>query len=248
MSLRPEALRGAGSGTHVAGQVDYRLARNVIVSEFRKGRLSRLDVCDAHPELAPGGRERGRRDPGRLPDLRGGQGPDRVLRVRPQAAPFGRVRHVEGGNGQAGPDGQGPHLLRGRGVPRLLVEPPGPQLRHQPSPLACSGSLYGSRRPTSVFFGRAGPAPAGPGRPKTKPGPGRGHVGNGRAGISWSAVAYGVGGAGWAVSCSSARPCWPAVSTSCRGSLCRRRNPFSRRPSSTTPPATCWPPSRSRTG
>jgi hypothetical protein len=51
MSLRPEALRGAGTGTQVAGQVDYRLARNVIVSEFRKGRLSRLDVCDAHPEL-----------------------------------------------------------------------------------------------------------------------------------------------------------------------------------------------------
>jgi hypothetical protein len=51
MSLRPEALRGAGTGTQVAGQVDYRLARNVVVSEFRKGRLSRLDVCDAHPEL-----------------------------------------------------------------------------------------------------------------------------------------------------------------------------------------------------
>jgi hypothetical protein len=51
MSLRPEALRGAGSGTQVAGQVDYRLARNSVVAEFHKGRLSRLDVCDAHPEL-----------------------------------------------------------------------------------------------------------------------------------------------------------------------------------------------------
>jgi len=50
-SLRPEAFRGAGAATQVAGQVDYRLARNAIVSEFRKGRLSRLDVCDAHPEL-----------------------------------------------------------------------------------------------------------------------------------------------------------------------------------------------------
>jgi hypothetical protein len=35
----------------VAGHVDYRLARNSVVSEFRKGRLSRLDICDAHPEL-----------------------------------------------------------------------------------------------------------------------------------------------------------------------------------------------------
>lgn len=51
MSFRPEALRGTGGGTEVGGQVDYRLARNVVISEFRKGRLSRLDVCDAHPEL-----------------------------------------------------------------------------------------------------------------------------------------------------------------------------------------------------
>jgi hypothetical protein len=33
------------------GQVEYKLARNAVVREFRKGRLSRLDVCDAHPEL-----------------------------------------------------------------------------------------------------------------------------------------------------------------------------------------------------
>lgn len=51
MSLRPEALRGTGTGTSVAGHVDYRLARNAIVSEYHKGRLSRLDVCDAHPDL-----------------------------------------------------------------------------------------------------------------------------------------------------------------------------------------------------
>ncbi len=51
MSIGPEMLRGAGSGSRVAGEVDYTLARNAIVKEFRKGRLSRLDVCDAHPEL-----------------------------------------------------------------------------------------------------------------------------------------------------------------------------------------------------
>ena len=44
-------MRGAGSGTAIAGQVDYRLARSVVVSEFHKGRLSRLDICDAHPDL-----------------------------------------------------------------------------------------------------------------------------------------------------------------------------------------------------
>jgi TPP-dependent indolepyruvate ferredoxin oxidoreductase alpha subunit len=52
MSFRPEALRGAPTGgLPMAGEVTYRLARNAVVSEFRKGRLSRLDVCDAHPEL-----------------------------------------------------------------------------------------------------------------------------------------------------------------------------------------------------
>jgi len=51
MSFRPEMMRGAPSAQQVAGQIDYRLARNAIVSEFHKGRLSRLDVCDAQPEL-----------------------------------------------------------------------------------------------------------------------------------------------------------------------------------------------------
>lgn len=51
MGFRPESLRGATAAGRLAGHVDYRLARNAVVSEFRKGRLSRLDVCDAHPEL-----------------------------------------------------------------------------------------------------------------------------------------------------------------------------------------------------
>ena len=33
------------------GQVEYRLARDSIIREFRRGRLSRLDVCDAQSEL-----------------------------------------------------------------------------------------------------------------------------------------------------------------------------------------------------
>lgn len=50
MGFRPEALGGPGAGAH-AGEIDYRLARNATISEFRKGRLSRLDVCDAQTEL-----------------------------------------------------------------------------------------------------------------------------------------------------------------------------------------------------
>ncbi|HUZ18968.1 MAG TPA: DUF5318 family protein [Acidimicrobiales bacterium] len=33
------------------GQVEYRLARDSVVREYRRGRLSRLDVCDAQAEL-----------------------------------------------------------------------------------------------------------------------------------------------------------------------------------------------------
>ncbi|HUP87366.1 MAG TPA: DUF5318 family protein [Acidimicrobiales bacterium] len=50
MSFRPDAVRGAPAGGF-GGVVDFRLARNAVVKEYKKGRLSRLDVCDAHPEL-----------------------------------------------------------------------------------------------------------------------------------------------------------------------------------------------------
>jgi hypothetical protein len=52
MTLRPELIRGIGAnGTSTTGVVDYRLARQQVIQQYRKGRLSRLDVCDAHPEL-----------------------------------------------------------------------------------------------------------------------------------------------------------------------------------------------------
>jgi hypothetical protein len=59
--FEPQSLRGAqaGSPSRLPGQVDYRLARNAVLKEFRKGRLSRLDVCDAHPELVRAGRNIG---------------------------------------------------------------------------------------------------------------------------------------------------------------------------------------------
>jgi hypothetical protein len=48
MSLSVDALRGSGSGR---GQVDHRLLRRSVISEYRRGRLSQDQVCDAHPEL-----------------------------------------------------------------------------------------------------------------------------------------------------------------------------------------------------
>jgi hypothetical protein len=43
---------GPGSlGSSAAGVVDHRLARRALISEYRKGRLAKHQVCDAHPEL-----------------------------------------------------------------------------------------------------------------------------------------------------------------------------------------------------
>jgi hypothetical protein len=48
VSFRPDAI---GAAARPTGVVDYRLVRNSIVKEFKRGRLTRLDVCDAQPEL-----------------------------------------------------------------------------------------------------------------------------------------------------------------------------------------------------
>jgi hypothetical protein len=50
MSLTVGALRGSGDGPR-RGQVDHRLARQHLINEYRRGRLSQDQICDAHPEL-----------------------------------------------------------------------------------------------------------------------------------------------------------------------------------------------------
>ncbi len=40
-------------------EIDYALARRATVREFQQGKLSRLDVCDAHPELVRAARHLG---------------------------------------------------------------------------------------------------------------------------------------------------------------------------------------------
>ena len=57
MAFLPDTIRGAG--TAGPGEIDYRLARQALISEFRKGRLARHEVCDAHPELRRAARECG---------------------------------------------------------------------------------------------------------------------------------------------------------------------------------------------
>jgi hypothetical protein len=49
VSFGPGSFQGAQPG--IPGEIDYRLARQAVISEFRKGRLAQHEVCDAHPEL-----------------------------------------------------------------------------------------------------------------------------------------------------------------------------------------------------
>ena len=46
MAFGPSSVRGVGPAV-----VDHRLVRRALISEYRKGRLARDQVCDAHPEL-----------------------------------------------------------------------------------------------------------------------------------------------------------------------------------------------------
>jgi hypothetical protein len=53
MSFDPRRLRGANDGAQgsLPGEIDYRLARQSLISEFKKGRIDRQEVCDAQSEL-----------------------------------------------------------------------------------------------------------------------------------------------------------------------------------------------------
>lgn len=61
MSVRsgPQRFWGAG-GPPRPGRIEYRLVRESVVREFRRGRLGKLDVCDAQPELLRVARNLGR--------------------------------------------------------------------------------------------------------------------------------------------------------------------------------------------
>lgn len=49
MTFRPNAIRGADGAR--SATIDYQLTRRHLLAEVKRGRLGRVDVCDAHPEL-----------------------------------------------------------------------------------------------------------------------------------------------------------------------------------------------------
>lgn len=53
------AVPAVGTLQTVARHVDYALARRAVLRDFRRGGLTRPDVCDAHPELVRAARNVG---------------------------------------------------------------------------------------------------------------------------------------------------------------------------------------------
>jgi hypothetical protein len=59
MSFDPLGAPGASASRSTPGEIDYRLARRQVLGQFRRGRLGRHEVCDAHPELVRAARNVG---------------------------------------------------------------------------------------------------------------------------------------------------------------------------------------------
>jgi Family of unknown function (DUF5318) len=59
VTSRTGASASPGAPTAEA-RVEYRLARNAVVRDVRKGKVERVDVCDAHPELLRAARNVGK--------------------------------------------------------------------------------------------------------------------------------------------------------------------------------------------
>ena len=131
VAFHPSAVRGVGSDG--PGEIDYRLARQSVISEYRKGRLARHEVCDAHPELLRAAREVGEPvEPARARSARTTAWCSSPTCSGPACPPHGRCITTEAELRPLAKRSGSFTLLRGRGVPRLLVEPPGPHLPAEP--------------------------------------------------------------------------------------------------------------------
>ena len=135
MTFRPEALRGGEGQQGAGGVIDYRLARMGVVSEFRKGRLARHEVCDAHPELRRAAQSASEPTDMECPICE----EDHIVLVTyafgARLPGVGALHHHQGRAGQAGQGPVAAGRLRRRGVPVVLVEPPGQDVppRHRVS-------------------------------------------------------------------------------------------------------------------
>ncbi len=58
-ACRPHAFAASVHSILMRRQIDYRLARRAVLRDWRRGRLRKSDLCDAHPELLRAARNLG---------------------------------------------------------------------------------------------------------------------------------------------------------------------------------------------
>ena len=133
VSFGPGSVRGADTGA--PGEVDYRLARQHLISEFRKGRLAQHEVCDAHPELVRAAKEASQPSDRDCPICED----EKLVLVSyvfgPRLPKHGRCITTAKEIKEPRPAPGRVRLLRRRGLPRVQLEPPRPHVHPQPRPL-----------------------------------------------------------------------------------------------------------------
>lgn len=60
MTFLPPTGKTTTTQTGGQAQVEYRLVREAVIRDVRRGRVDRIDVCDAHPELLRAAKNVGR--------------------------------------------------------------------------------------------------------------------------------------------------------------------------------------------
>ena len=131
-----EPLEGgayASTLTAVPSVTDYALARRAVLRDFRSGALTRLDVCDAHPELMRAAQNIGVGINDQCPVC--GESNLRLVKYvygdkLKQAN--GRAISEQRRAGEARRVVRRVRLLRRRGLRRLPVEPPAPPVTARP--------------------------------------------------------------------------------------------------------------------
>ena len=150
------------AGTHLhfpamQSVTDYALARRAVLRDFRRGTLTRLDVCDAHPELLRAAQFIGTDIDDECPVCGATNLRLVILRLRREAEAGERPGDQQPGRAaQAGRVVRRVRLLRRRGLRRLPLEPPPPPVAPRPPARELTDRSAASGRRSSVVDELAG--------------------------------------------------------------------------------------------
>ena len=134
-AVRDRSAGGTPVHCRRARHTDYALARRAVLRDLRRGAVTRLDVCDAHPELIRAARNIGEVAPtttARCAARRNVRYVSYVYGEKLSQANGRCISHV--GSSEARHHARRVRLLRRRGLPRLPLEPPHAPRAPRPPP------------------------------------------------------------------------------------------------------------------